>query len=98
MIERLIAWCAAGPRQKTFGTLTLVLGTMMTVIGFPTQIWKTMIEQHCGMHWLLIVLPLTIFIVRIPYSVGKRAWALILPDTIGLIFCTVLLWQLLHYN
>lgn len=80
------------------GTLTLIFGTLMAVVGFPVQIWKIYAEKHCGMHWVLIVLPLVIFAVRIPYSVGKRAWALILPDVIGFLSCVVLIWQYYHYN
>lgn len=95
-MKKLVVWCES--QQKILGMLTLLFGTLMAVIGFPLQIWKTAADQHCGLHWSLIILPLVIFAVRIPYSIGKQAWALILPDTIGFLSCTVLLAQYLYYG
>ena len=95
-MQQFVSWCES--QQRILGILTLTFGTLMAVVGFPLQIWKTAEEQHCGLHWSLIVLPLVIFAVRIPYSIGKKAWALILPDTIGFISCVVLLVQYFHYG
>jgi hypothetical protein len=94
-MERFIIWCEK--KQVILGKLTLLFGTLMAVIGFPIQIWKTIEEQQCGIHWVLIVAPLVIFAVRIPYSTGKKAWALILPDSIGFISCSILLGLFLYY-
>ena len=94
-METFINWCEE--KQAILGKLTLLFGTLMAVIGFPIQIWKTIEEQQCGIHWVLILAPMVIYAVRIPYSIGKKAWALILPDSIGFISCGILFCLFLYY-
>lgn len=94
-MKKMIAWCDA--RQSGLGMLMLVFGSTMAIVGFPLQIWKTYIDQKVGIHWTLIILPILIYTIRIPYSVSKRAWALIAPDAIGLLSCLLLLAQFYFY-
>jgi hypothetical protein len=96
MKNKVRAWCEA--RIDALQVWTLRFGMLMAVIGFPMQIYQTWQDQHCGIHIFLVVVALLIYGVRIPYCIGKQAWALIPPDTIGLTSSLVLLIQTVYYN
>jgi hypothetical protein len=70
----------------------------MSTVGFSMQLLKNYREDACGIHWALIILPLLIYGVRIPYSISKRAWHMIPSDAIGLSASILLLAQFFYYQ
>ena len=94
----LVRWCENPNHLKISGWLTLAFGILMTVIGFPSQIWINWQQQSCDLSPIVIGLPILIYIVRTPYNIGKKAWVYIPPDMIGLAACLILLWQYFYYG
>lgn len=91
ILEQIAKRCA---RHETLtGRLTLGLSLLIGVIGFPLQIYKNWLEQSCGIDVWIIVFAVLMYIVRIPYLSGKRAWYLIPTEFIGLLSTSILLWQ-----
>ena len=94
--SRITTWC--GQKSDTLGKIVMGLGVMMAIIGFPAQIWKNYSTESCGLSIVLIVTPIMICLVRIPYSIGKRVWHLIPADIILLLASIVLLGQYIYYG
>ena len=46
----------------------------------------------------MVILPTTVFIVRMVYAFQKKAWGIVIPDTIGFLLSTVILTQWFIYN
>ena len=96
LLHSVTHWCQSVETQLS--RATLYLSMVMALIGFPMQIWQTIADGHCGLHIVLIIAPLFLFVARIPYSIGKEAWAILPADCIGLLSCIVLAYLYLHYN
>ena len=96
MANRLIKWCENA--STLLGRITLILSLGMMFVGFPSQIWKNYQDQACGMSLIMITLLSSIYSVRIPYSIGKRAWHLIPTDALGLLATVILLVQYFYYG
>lgn len=80
------------------GFLTTILSLLMVLWGFPTQIIKNHREKSCGIVLPMVILPTTVFIVRMVYAFQKKAWGIVIPDTIGFLLSTVILTQWFIYN
>ncbi|MCR4312504.1 MAG: hypothetical protein NUV56_04450 [Candidatus Uhrbacteria bacterium] len=85
------------PAKNGMGKATLVFSVAMVFIGFPMQIYGNWQKESCGIHLALIVLPLGVYGVRIPYQVSIRGWYLLPADIFGFLFCLVLLAQWWRY-
>lgn len=96
MIHQLVEICRG--YLDLLGVLTLIFSVIMGLVGLPMQIRKNYKTQTCGLHWTLVIVPLFIFLTRIPYSIGKEAWYIIPADTISLVCCVILLAQLIAYR
>jgi hypothetical protein len=81
-----------------FGTLTMIFGTCMAVIAFPSQIIKNYKEKTCGPSFLMVIIPLNLLVSRACYTLIKEAWYIFIPDIIGIILSTVLLYQYFSYR
>ncbi|MBU1721188.1 hypothetical protein KKG38_00175 [Patescibacteria group bacterium] len=78
--------------------ITLISALIMTGIALPMQIWKNYTEQQCGLNIIMITFPIILSSLRIPYSIMKKAWALIPPDILGLTCSIILLFQFFYYK
>ena len=65
-----------------------------TIYGEPTSPLK--IGKIGNIDVVLIAIPL--FAFRMPYSITKKAWYLLLPDIIGFTVALILIWQWLIYE
>lgn len=91
----LVDWLQ--PAKSGMGKATLVFSVLMVFIGFPMQIYGNWKAETCGIHLALIVLPLAVYGVRIPYQISIRGWYLLPADISGFLFCLVLLGQWWKY-
>lgn len=85
------------PAKQGMGNMTLVFSVAMVFVGFPMQIYNNWQKASCGIHLALIILPLGVYGVRIPYQISIRGWHLIPADVFGCLFCIVLLGQWFIY-
>jgi len=84
--------------ESLFGTATMVLAIIMVVIALPSQIRKNHKEQRCGLSFLMVLLPLSVYVSRTCYAVLIKSWYIVVPDVLGVIFSAVLLTQFLMYR
>ncbi len=84
--------------ENLFGSLTLVLAVTMVVIALPSQIRKNYRERKCGLSFLMVLLPLGVYISRTCYAILIKSWYIVVPDFLGVIFSAVLLAQFLYYR
>lgn len=84
--------------ESIFGSLTLILSLAAALIGFPSQIRKNHKEKRCGISFLLIVLPMAVFISRAIYAVSISSWYIAIPDFLGIVLMLVLLMQFILYR
>ena len=81
--------------EQIFGSLTLILAVSMVVIALPSQIIKNYREQKCGLSFLMTALPLSVYVVRACYAVAIKSWYILIPDSLGVLFSVVLVYQYL---
>lgn len=84
--------------EKFFGNMTMTLAILMVFIGLLSQIKKNYKEGRCGMHLWMVVLPLSVYVSRVGYAFTIGSWYILIPDTAGVIFSLVILWQFFHYS
>jgi len=81
--------------EQIFGSATLILAVSMVVIALPSQIIKNHRDKKCGLSFLMVTLPLSVYISRACYAVTIKSWFILVPDTLGVLFSTILLIQYL---
>ncbi len=84
--------------EQALGTLTLILAILMAVIALPSQIKKNALEKRCGQSFWMTILPLSVYLSRAGYAVTIGSWYILIPDTFGIIFSAVLLFQYFKYR
>ena len=84
--------------ENIFGSLSMVLVIAMVVIALPSQIYKNYKEKKCGLSFLMIVLPLSIYITRGFYAVFIKSWYILIPDSIGVVVIIIILIQYILYR
>ena len=85
------------PREKILGKATMIFSIGMSCLGVPSQIAINYFNKSCGLNFWLIMLLLAMFVARIPYTVSKRAYAILPADFIGFAAALVLLAQWFWY-
>lgn len=85
------------PYSGVLGNLMLIFGLGLSSIGFPYQVYRNYSDHACGISIIVIVLAIMLLLIRIPYSMSKRAWHMIPSDLIGLIATIALIWQWFVY-
>lgn len=83
--------------SKTLGTITMWIGIGMTSIGFPVQIYENWQKQQCGISVVIVLFAFSVYLIRIPYSISKRAWYLVPPDMIAFISIVIVAIQYIIY-
>ena len=81
-----------------FGSITMFLAIIMVVIAFPSQIKKNHKEKKCGFSFLMVILPLAIYVSRTIYSVMIKSWYIMIPDILGILVSSILLVQFFWYR
>lgn len=84
--------------ERIFGSLTMVLALLMIGIGFPLQIIKHYKEKRCGISFLLVVLPIGVYALRLAYGLTIRSWYIAIPDLMGTVLSFVMLVQFFLYR
>ena len=84
--------------EQFFGTLTLVFGSLMSLIGIPAQIRKNRKNESCVFALSLVLLIIGVYFSRICYSLIIKAYYIVLPDIIGEFLAIVILLQYFKYN
>ena len=84
--------------ETLFGTLTLIFGVLMSSIGLPAQVIKNYREKSCSWSLLLIFLGTAVYSCRIVYSFLIMSWYIIIPDSIGLAFSSIIAFQYFYYK
>lgn len=81
--------------EHFFGLVTLILGVAMVVIGLPKQILKQHRERRVGVTTILVFLPLGVYVSRSIYALLIDSYYIAIPDVIGIIFSSTLMYQAL---
>lgn len=84
--------------QQTLGTITMVLAIAMVVWALPKQILKNKRERNCGLALPMIILPLGVYVSRAIYAFSIGAWFILVPDTLGVLFSIILVYQYRSYR
>jgi len=84
--------------EKILGISVLVLAITMVVIALPSQIKKNHKEKKCGLSFLMVILPLSVYLTRSFYAIKMESWYIFIPDSFGFIFSVVLLVQFFYYK
>ncbi|MFH2063549.1 MAG: hypothetical protein ABIJ46_05400 [bacterium] len=97
-IDKLVDWCGDPKRQKILGWFTLSFSMAMALFGLPNEVWTTYQEQQCTVVWPFLLILTGVYIFRLPYNTGKKAWASVPSDAINIVLCTILITQKLTYE
>lgn len=81
--------------EHFIGTVTMVLAIAMAVIALPKQIVKNHKEDRVGIDWWLVALALGVYASRAVYAFLIGSYYIMIPDVLGTIFSSILLYQLL---
>jgi len=84
--------------EKFFGITTLILAVSMVAIALPSQIIKNYRLKKCGLSLWMVILPLSVYISRSAYSLIIKSYFIFIPDILGVIFATIILWQYIQYK
>ncbi len=71
------------------------LAIAMVVIAFPKQIIKNHKDNRVGITLWLVILPLGVYTSRAVYGLLIGSKYIMIPDVLGVIFSSVLLYQCL---
>lgn len=81
--------------EHFIGLVTMVLAIAMAVIALPSQIVKNHKDNRVGIDWGLVVLALGVYASRALYGLLIGSYYIMIPDVFGVIFSSILLYQLL---
>lgn len=84
--------------QSFLGSSTMILASLMVLIAVPSQVIKNYKEKKCEFSFLMVILPLLVYISRSGYSLSIKSYFIFIPDIIGLIFFIIILWQYIKYK
>lgn len=84
--------------EQAFGFLTMALAVAMVVIALPSQIIKNRKMKKCGLSFLMVTLPLSVYISRACYALLIKSWYILVPDLLGVLFSAILLFQYYYWN
>lgn len=79
----------------TIGFITMALSIIMAVIALPKQIVKNHRDNRVGIDWGLIALAFGVYASRAVYGFLIGSYYIMIPDVLGVIFSSILLYQLL---
>ncbi|MDD3531172.1 MAG: hypothetical protein PHV99_01075 [Candidatus Pacebacteria bacterium] len=77
------------------GVVTMILAGAMALIALPRQIVKNHRDNRVGIDWWIIVLSFGVYASRALYGFLIGSYFIMVPDILGTIFSSVLLYQLL---
>lgn len=81
------------------GTLTLIFGVLVKVIGFPAQIKKNSERKSTeGLSTLMIALTFIAYILWTAHGFIKKDMVLILGQGVGIITTGIILFQIMKYS
>jgi len=84
--------------EDFWGTLTMVLALAMVFIAIPSQIIKNHKVKQCGPNFIMVTIPLAIFISRTCYAYCIESWYIFIPDFVGAIASVLLFTQYFVYR
>jgi hypothetical protein len=84
--------------EKFFGNATMTLAILMVFIGLLSQIKKNRADGKCGMSFWMVILPLSVYVCRVGYAATIGSWYIFVPDSFGVIFSIVILFQFFLYR
>lgn len=81
------------------GILTVIVGILVKLIGFPDQIWENYKRKSTkGVSTKLYVLSVTVYILWTIHGFLQDDWVLILGQGLGIITSGIILGQIIWYN
>ena len=83
--------------KKMFGRSTLIFAILMVFFGLSSQVLKNYHQHECGLSFLMVILPLAVYVSRSLYSFTIKSWYIFVPDVIGVILSLILLTQYILY-
>ena len=86
------------PHTELLAQIMLVFSILVSVIGFPMQIWKNYQEGTAGMPFMFVLLGLGVYLTRVPYSIASEAWYILPADMIGLFTTCIMIFQAWLYR
>jgi len=84
--------------ENVFGSLTLIVGVFMVFIALPSQIVKNYREKQCGLSFFMVFLSLCVYFFRFCYAITIESYYILIPDTPGVIFSAILMYQFMRYR
>lgn len=84
--------------QWIFGSLTLVFGIVLVLIGLPAQIRKNYKEKNCGNSAVLFSLVLIVYLFRAVYAITIGSFYIFIPDILGIVFSSCIVFQSFYYR
>lgn len=85
-------------KKDSHGSLTMALAILMVTFALPSQIIKNYNGGECGLSFLMVALPLSVYLSRACYAARIKVWYIWIPDTLGVIFSVILLGQYILYK
>lgn len=79
--------------EHVIGLTTMILAVAMVVIALPKQIIKNHKDNRVGITLWLVILPLGVYASRAMYGLLIGSKYIMIPDVLGVLFSSVLLYQ-----
>lgn len=84
--------------QQIFGSITLVLGIALVLIGITAQVIKNYKDKRCGNSSVLFVLVLAVYLSRAAYAITIGSFYILIPDILGIVLSSIIIFQSYYYG
>jgi hypothetical protein len=84
--------------EVILGQTLMIVGLIITFIAFPSQIIKNYKDKKFGISIFLILCGIAIYSLRIPYTLIRNDYYILIPDVFGFLIHMVLLYQYFIYR
>ncbi|MBT5337878.1 hypothetical protein HN858_02970 [Candidatus Falkowbacteria bacterium] len=84
--------------SNIFGTMTMVFGIAMVILGLSAQVLKNFKEKRSGNPLTLAVLACAVYLSRAGYAITIDSFYILIPDTIGICLSAITIIQWFYYK
>ncbi len=81
-----------------FGYGTIIASLLVVSFGLPAQIYKNWKNKRSAMSIFLLIGTLLVYLFRIPYTIIRKDWFILIPDSLGFCFSVILIIQYFTYR
>ena len=84
--------------ETILGSLLLAVGLVVVFIAFPSQIVKNYQEKRFGLSIVLVICGFLVYSLRIPYTIIRQDYYILIPDIVGFVIHIILVYQYFKYK